>query len=216
MTAPGSEYEYRATGFTNPAVQRGLDELFLSLVQNLGDARRICDLGCGNGRLALALAARGHEVIGVDSSPSGIALASGAAGPGQARFVCSQIDEALPARLLAEGPAFDAVISSDVVEHLYRPGALVDVAWRILRDGGHLLLGTPYHGYLKNIAISVLGRWDAHHNVAWDGGHIKFFSVRTLGRLVRGRGFEIAQFRFFGRAPLLWKNMICVARRPHR
>ena len=62
--------------------------------------------------------------------------------------------------------------------------------------------------------ISVFNKWDAHHGVHWDGGHIKFFSVRTLKRMVLDHGFEDIRFRFFGRVAILWKNMVCIARKP--
>ncbi|MGH9200871.1 MAG: class I SAM-dependent methyltransferase, partial [Vicinamibacterales bacterium] len=111
------------------------------------------------------------------------------------------------------GPAsFDAVVSSDVIEHLYRPSALIEVAVRLLKPDGHLVVGTPYHGYLKNLAIGLAGKWDAHHGPNWDGGHIKFFCVATLRELVEKHGFHDPRFHFYGRAPWLWKNMICVAR----
>jgi len=58
-----------------------------------------------------------------------------------------------------------------------------------------------------------LNKWDAHHTTLWDGGHIRFFSVKTLTELVTKNGFEVIRFYFFGRCPLLWKNMICLARR---
>jgi hypothetical protein len=40
-----------------------------------GRTKRVFDLGCGNGATARVLAAEGFEVVGVDSSPEGIAHA---------------------------------------------------------------------------------------------------------------------------------------------
>ena len=78
---------------------------------------------------------------------------------------------------------------------------------------GVLVVGTPYLGYMKDPAIAVAGKWDAHHNPNWDGGHIKFYSVKSLKALVESCGFRDTRFHFHGRAPWLWKNMICVARK---
>ena len=39
------------------------------------------------------------------------------------------------------------MISSDVIEHLYRPSDLLEAAVTQLKPGGQILLGTPYHGY---------------------------------------------------------------------
>ena len=79
-----------------------------------------------------------------------------------------------------------------------------------------MLLGTPYHGYLKNLVLAATGKMDAHFSALHNGGHIKFFSVSTLSRLMRAHGFDDLSFTFYGRAPWLWKNMICHARKPTR
>jgi hypothetical protein len=99
---------------------------------------------------------------------------------------------------------------------MYRPSDLLDAAGRLLKPGGQILLGTPYHGYLKNLLLATTGRMDAHFSALHDGGHIKFFSVKTLALLMKSHGFEVLSFTFYGRAPWLWKNMICQARISHR
>jgi 2-polyprenyl-6-hydroxyphenyl methylase/3-demethylubiquinone-9 3-methyltransferase len=73
-------------------------------------------------------------------------------------------------------------------------------------------LSTPYHGYLKNLALALCDRWDHHHTALWHGGHIKFFSRATIGRLLSDNGFEVQGFRGVGRVPYLWKSMVVVGR----
>ena len=151
------------------------------------------------------LAALGYRVTGVDASASGIQIARRAY-PG-VEFVHALID-----RDLNLGQ-FDLVISSDVIEHLYRPADLVGAMASLLKPGGHVLVGTPYHGYLKNLVLAASGKMDAHFSALHDGGHIKFFSVNTLSKLMRDHGFGDLSFTYYGRAPWLWKNMICHARK---
>jgi hypothetical protein len=93
-----------------------------------------------------------------------------------------------------------------VAVHVRRP--------RSTRAGknGTLILSTPYHGYLKDVALAVSGRFDRHCDPLWDGGHIKFWSKATLGRLLTETGFEVEQWGGAGRLPRFWKSMIVVAR----
>jgi hypothetical protein len=70
---------------------------------------------------------------------------------------------------------------------------------------------TPYHGYLKNLALSVFDKWDFHHTPLWHGGHIKFWSKRTLTQLLTDSGFDVVEFHGVGRLPYLWKSMVLVA-----
>lgn len=197
----------------NGNVGRGLAETLLRLIAAQPGVRRICDLGCGNGYLAGQLGARGFDVLGIDASETYIDIARRHHTSERVTFIKGLIDQDLTRQLTASHPPFDLVVSSDVIEHLYDPVALLTTAHALLKPGGVAVIGTPYHGYLKNIAISVLGRWDEHHTVNWPGGHIKFFSVGTLSRIMRQAGLNEPRLVFYGRFPGFWKNMIAVARK---
>lgn len=181
----------------------------LDLVRGLAKGRplRILDLGCGNGSVASRLAEEGHVVTAVDVSLDGIEIGR-AAFPGVRFEVCSVYDDSL---VELTGDGLDCVVSLEVVEHLFCPRRLLEQSHRILRTGGHLIVSTPYHGYLKNLALSLVNGWDRHFGVDWDGGHIKFFSKRSLSRMAVGAGFRACRFAGAGRIPGLSKSMIMVA-----
>jgi len=204
-----SDYGYSSPG--NPRGEAGfaLSRRILEELAACSAGERICELGCGNGYLAGLLTDAGFQVTGVDASKTGIAIARKT--HGDCDFLCRPIEPEL-ADVLGRD-RFDAVVSTEVIEHMYHPRGLLDVAFSILRPRGLLLLTTPYHGYLKNLAIALSGRFDNHVNPLWDGGHIKFFSRRTLAALVSVSGFTDVSFSYFGRAPLLWKSMVCMARK---
>ena len=203
-------YDKDGYGADNGAVGERLAGHFVALVGQLPGIRSICDFGCGTGYLLGQFLARGHEVVGVDASESGVDVAR-RIHQTEAKFICSTIDAALAARL--GGARFDAVVSSDVIEHLYSPRQLIACAREVLKPGGYLIVGTPFHGYFKNLALSLANRWDRHHESNSEGGHIKFFSEPALRWLLKQEGFVDLRFHFFGRFPWLWKHMICVARK---
>jgi 2-polyprenyl-6-hydroxyphenyl methylase/3-demethylubiquinone-9 3-methyltransferase len=106
------------------------------------------------------------------------------------------------------------VLSLEVIEHVYAPRQFAKRIYDLLEPGGVAIISTPYNGYLKNLAIALLGETDRHYTVLWDNGHIKFWSVKTLGRLLAEAGFQDIKFLRVGRIPALAKSMIATARKP--
>jgi 2-polyprenyl-3-methyl-5-hydroxy-6-metoxy-1,4-benzoquinol methylase len=170
-------------------------------------ARRVLDLGCGNGAMSHYLQRQGFYVVGCDVDERGVEEAS----KGASGAVFTQVGVYDPPELLGE-TGFDVVVANEVIEHLFLPAALPRFASKVLKPGGHLIVTTPYHGYVKNLFICLAGRWDRRHDPLWDGGHIKFFSRRTLTALLGRNGFDVVGFKGVGRPPYLWKSMVVLAR----
>jgi 2-polyprenyl-6-hydroxyphenyl methylase/3-demethylubiquinone-9 3-methyltransferase len=108
---------------------------------------------------------------------------------------------------------FDAVVSLEVVEHVYDPLAWARSCHAALRHGGLLVCSTPYHGYVKNLAIALSGGFDKHWNPLFTGGHIKFWSRQTLVHLLERADLVPEKFVGAGRLPYLWKSMVITSRR---
>lgn len=170
----------------------------------------ILDLGCGNGALVNKLQSWGYDVIGIDPSITGLEVAR-ERNP-NVNFYQSSADPISLAKLNL--PLFDAVVSTEVVEHVYAPRLWAAAAHSVLKPGGILVCSTPYHGYFKNCAMAITGKLDSHFTALWDGGHIKFWSRQTLTTLLAEVGFEVVAFRGAGRLPFLWMSMLLVARKP--
>jgi 2-polyprenyl-3-methyl-5-hydroxy-6-metoxy-1,4-benzoquinol methylase len=166
--------------------------------------KRGLDLGCGNGATCGMLASLGFDVTGVDTSASGIGIAREAF-PSCSFEVASAYDP-LAARL----GTFPLVISLEVIEHCVDPRAFTKTFRDLLAPDGLGILSTPYHGYLKNLALAATGEMDRHLSALWDGGHVKFFSIPTLRTLLTEAGFAQITFLRVGRIPPLAKSMIAV------
>lgn len=165
---------------------------------------RVLDLGCGNGSLSHVIAEHGCEVVGVDTSAPGIAISSQSFP--ECQFIQADIYDLPDLNLLH---SFDVVLAIEVIEHLLYPKELAKAAKKCLKPGGRLIISTPYHGYLKNLALAITGKMDKHFTVLWDNGHVKFFSVSTITKLLENEGYTNIDFRFAGRFPYLWKSMLC-------
>jgi 2-polyprenyl-3-methyl-5-hydroxy-6-metoxy-1,4-benzoquinol methylase len=166
---------------------------------------RVFDLGAGNGAFVARLRAQGFDASGVDPSPSGVAIARVEGLP----IEVGSGDEDLSARF----GRFHAVTCLEVIEHCMQPRKVARCIHDLLEPGGLALISTPYHGYLKNLALAVTNRMDAHFTALWDGGHIKFWSQRTLTLLLKEAGLRVERVVRVGRVPPLAKSMLVVARR---
>jgi 2-polyprenyl-6-hydroxyphenyl methylase/3-demethylubiquinone-9 3-methyltransferase len=200
------QYEYSST-------DRAWEDSYIApkVIQRLHTEPRICsvlDAGCGNGNLSGRLTAEGLEVCAFDASTSGIEHARRAFSG--VRFEVASVYDDLRQRF---GQEFDACVCVEVIEHLYDPRAFVCRVFDVLRPGGLFIVTTPYHGYVKNVALAVTGKLDNHYSALWDGGHIKFWSRATLTTLLEEARFQVIGFEGAGRLPLLWKSMIVTARK---
>lgn len=181
-------------------------------ILNRTGARRVLDLGCGNGDLCGQLARAGYDVVGVEVDTDGVRIARQTYPQVEFHNFGVQDDPQVLLNL-ENGHRFDAVVSTEVIEHLFAPHLLPAFAREVLIPQGHLVISTPYHGYAKNLMLSLFDHWDQHHTPLWHGGHIKFWSAATLTRLLEEQQFEVTAFNGVGRLPYLWKSMILTARR---
>lgn len=207
MSTVDSDYRYTSSepSYSNNYLWPPVLDIMLV---NLQPGDRIIDVGCGNGAIAALLHEQGFSMTGVDPSESGIRLAQ-TTYP-EIQFVQrSAYDD-----LAGEFGEFNAVISLEVVEHCFSPRDYARSVISLLSPGGIAVISTPFHGYWKNLALALSGKFDAHWSPLWDGGHIKFWSEATLQTLLVETGFVEIGFRRVGRIPPLAKSMIAIARKP--
>lgn len=107
---------------------------------------------------------------------------------------------------------FSLVVSLEVIEHCIDPLAFAKSFFSLISPGGIGFLSTPYHDYVKNVAHAVTGKMDRHFTALWPGSHIKFFSVKTRGQLLKEAGGKQIRFIRVGRIPVLAKSMVSIVR----
>lgn len=150
----------------------------------------ILELGCADGTNLVffrnrlrALGVNVDRLVGVDSHA--IANCSQYA---EFEFVHSTVEHFID----GHRDAFDLIILSDIVEHLYNPWHVLTSLGRNLAAGGRLLISVPNLQNIRYIVGVVSGKFYYEQSGLMDVTHIRFFSMETLASLLDSSGYAVS------------------------
>jgi 2-polyprenyl-6-hydroxyphenyl methylase/3-demethylubiquinone-9 3-methyltransferase len=139
----------------------------------------VLDIGSGGGFLAATLADAGYNVVGIDPAMSAV---RSAAQHVPASFVLGA-GETLP----FTNDSFEAVVCSEVLEHVDDIDAVIAEVGRVLHPGGVLIFSLPNRTLLSRLVFIELAQHNSITRVLppdlhdWD----RFIGSRDLTELVR-------------------------------
>jgi dolichol-phosphate mannosyltransferase len=190
-----ADYDFRA--YDSPIWlqrywQRARHRIVLEFVR---ERKRVLDVGCGSSRIILDL----PDAIGFDIQQHKLRWLSA-----RHRRLLRGTCTVLPVR----SGSMDAVINSQVIEHVPDDPAILSESLRVLRPGGILVLGTPDYGrwlwwVLEWIYGKVLPGAYAHE-------HITHFTRASLLAKLREAGFDVLAYKYVG-----FCELIVQAKKPH-
>lgn len=206
MMSPKITYEYeRITDI------KRLNFITDSLQSAIPANAKILDVGCGNGVITRHLGQFGYEVLGIDVSEKTIAVAKSKNTLPNVQFAVISAEE-----LIASGQQYDAVICSEVLEHLHEPGVLLKTIYQSLKDDGTLIVTVPNGKGPREVLVTkpmlrlrrrprlqaavntfkrMLGyKGTTVQSQADNLDHVQFFTTRDLHALAAANNFEIIQF----------------------
>ena len=150
---------------------------------------RILDLGCSSGLLAERLREMGHQVTGVD-----VVEIAGVRDRTD-RFFQADLNDGIPKEV---GTGFDIVLAADVLEHLVNPGLLMNEVRDRLAPDGAALFCVPNIAHWYPRFRSTLGMFDYDQRGILDSTHLRFFTRRSIRKLIESRGFSIRRVDVVG------------------
>jgi SAM-dependent methyltransferase len=161
----------------------------------LPTGKRLLDVGCGYGSLAIRAKGKFEEAHGIDLAANRIKKAKANADQRfpdskQIHFSVADVDNGIP----YTDSAFDAVTCAAIVEHLFcPPHHIMRELNRVLTKGGTLIVVVPNIAWLPCRLSLLFGRLprtsDAERD--WDAGHLHYFTMFSLCELFKDAGFNV-------------------------
>jgi SAM-dependent methyltransferase len=159
----------------------GEADLIDALLQEHG-GQRVLDAGCGTGRVAIELAVRGYEVVGVDVDDSMLDAARAKAP--ELTWVRADLSAVEVTDLPEAAPAaFDAVAMAGNVMIFVLPGTegrVLERLWALLDPGGLLVAGfqlrrdriglVEYDRLAAEVGLEPVARWATWDRSPFTGG----------------------------------------------
>ena len=162
-----------------------IKDLVLQLVREEGLRGSLLDFGAGRGELIGKLVNLGRftTVTGADilERPTGL--------PGTVNWYRQDLNE----EISVEGP-FDAVICSEVIEHLENPRATFRSLYKLLRPGGTLILTMPNQESIRSYVGLLFGGHFIHFLDSSYPAHITALLRVDLDRICAETRFTRCRF----------------------
>lgn len=198
--------------FERVADEKRLNFIIQTLQEKLPPQSVVLDVGCGNGVISRNLGKHGFNVYGIDISEQTIEKARKLNNLPNVRF-----DVLSAEQLVASGKQYNAIICSEVLEHLNDPGSLLRVLNESLYDDGVLIVTVPNgQGPREVFVTKPVIALQKKNNIVWrfvqkmkslmgykgttiqsdasDLTHIQFFTKRSLEELASNNQFRIMKF----------------------
>ncbi len=179
MISPGRVYHRHF----DPEGQDSLAKL-ARLVQ---PGSQVLDLGAGPGQLGAYLRSALNCVLdGVEAQPEAAAQAA----IWYRQLECADLEQLDLAACFA-GRRYDYILCADVLEHLRWPSVLLAQLPGLLAPGGRLLVSVPNVAYAGLIAELLAGDFRYRPEGLLDESHLRFFTLRSLCRLLAAQGWRV-------------------------
>jgi 2-polyprenyl-3-methyl-5-hydroxy-6-metoxy-1,4-benzoquinol methylase len=164
-----------------------------ALVKRHVRGRRVLDMRCLTGHLAVDLARAGHEVTALDALAEAVAAANAyGRSRGLTRDIARYWDVNHLTAAIGAAP-FDTVLCLDTLQHTDDPDALLPQIRQALIPGGQLIINGPAFPALHGKRDRALG-------------HMRRYSRGQFRALIERHGFAIERLQWwnFTGLPLYW------------
>jgi 2-polyprenyl-3-methyl-5-hydroxy-6-metoxy-1,4-benzoquinol methylase len=163
------------------------------------DAKRILDVGCGEGGFGFTLKQRlGAEVWGIEYVPAAAEAARQRLDRVLVGDVMQRLEQ-LPDR------HFDCITFTDVLEHLVDPYQVLLAIKQKLSSRGVIVSSIPNVRFFRNLFnLVVKGDWRYEDAGILDKTHLRFFTKKSIKSMFESLGYRVIQIKGINATPS-WK-----------
>jgi 2-polyprenyl-3-methyl-5-hydroxy-6-metoxy-1,4-benzoquinol methylase len=167
----------------------GVRRDFLELLPRDGSTN-VLEIGCGSGETGAAAIA-----AGLCRSYTGVELAQQAAAVARTRL--TEVHEGDVERITFPWPDghFDAVLMSEVLEHLIDPWTVVRRVSAKLKPGAIVLASSPNVAQLAILKGIIADRWELTETGVMDRTHLRWFTQGSYRQMFEDAGIRIDELR---------------------
>jgi len=162
------------------------------IIEYIGKNKRVLDVGCSSGYIAKELNKKGCSVVGIEIDATAAEIAKKHCD----KVIVGDIEEVK--ELPYPDRHFDAIILGDVLEHLKRPDVVLLKLRRYLKPNGFVIASVPNIARLEYRLKLLLGKFDYEESGILSKGHLRFFTLKTVKKLLETCGYKIVKISYTG------------------
>ena len=174
------------------------DSAAANVIRMVRDGCRVLDIGAGPGSITRELKRRKNcRITALDIDHQNVELLSEFC---DAAYQVDLNDSGWP-KVFESEDKFDAVIATDVLEHLWDPWETLSLMCGLVNDDGEIIISLPHVGHCVIAACLINEDFDYRDDGLLDRTHIRFFGLKNIQSLVNDAGLNIVEAQFVVRAP---------------
>jgi len=168
----------------NPRIKK-----ILSLINQLNIShQKILDIGCYDGTLLSLIKPKNNKLYGIETNKYLISKCK------NKNILIKNFYVSDKNKLPFDNDFFTLVIAGEIIEHLFDPDHFTKETRRVLANQGYLLISTPNIASFPRRILLLFG-FSPYIDISAfpyeSSGHIKYFTFKTLEKILKRNGFRI-------------------------
>lgn len=187
-----------------------LYEAHMQALSFINDGEKVLDIGCATGYFAERLKEKNCQVFGVEIDRKAAKIAEKHCEKVFVGNVLKINSLSIPKR------SFDTVLMLDILEHLKNPEKALSIAKSYAKRRGKLIISTPNITHISIRLNLLFGRFDYQDMGIMDKSHLRFFTKKSLIRIVKNAGLKIRKIDYsadFGQISLVGRFLKRIPKR---